>query len=545
MKPEKMDPDISRWVLEFLLRSSVPDSLIQKSLTVLPLSAADSRLKKTLLLRTLQSLLLKASLSETTLQIFELLEDLNRNDSVPVTDSMRRAYCAVAVECTVKYLAASSDDPAGEYFDAVRRIWRGRVAGMGVEGRRSELVSGELSQWGEDIEAALWDPRVCERLASLNSRREALKEVRGFLEEAWEMMGPSFLDSVGALSKGKGLCPEGVCEIALSVEALRKREGELEGSRKEKKESFGGGGGDRSDDSDDDDDDDNNDNDDHDRDGGGGGASDDGACMEGVAVQDENQGKEPLEERVVLPAQRYKVQKGNPQLKRKHSALRTCNRGVKISDPEEVEPANMWSHYKYDPVSTAEVRRVRESLKSSSFELRSLVKDPLPDALHMSEVVRSKLATEDTNFEPLVENQSEDVYVPNPDVCKSIVPFQPKNDTNLGKKSSVRSSNACHPNLMERRSNARTFEWDDSMDNLPQGKQPRRRKRKWTSLEEETLRAGVKMFGEGNWASIRNFYSNIFENRSGVCNLCTKMLYVSFWTHAYNMTYIFLIIFEG
>ncbi|XP_061356953.1 uncharacterized protein LOC133301342 isoform X2 [Gastrolobium bilobum] len=502
-----MDPDISRWVLEFLLRSSVPDSLIHKTLTVLPLSGADNRLKKTLLLRTLQSHLLKASLTETALEIFEVLEDLDRNDAVPVTDAMRQAYCAVAVECTVKYLAASPDESAGEYFGAVRRIWRGRVTEMTAEGRRSGLFSGELTRWRDDIEAALWDHGVSERLASLNSRRDALKKVKVYLNEAWEIMGPSFLDSVATLSKANGLRPEGVCEYALGDESMGKRDGGMEGSAKERRDSVGG---DRSDSD--------NDNDD-----------DDACCMQNVAVTGEVQGKEQLEERVGasvdtnqevggldLPTQGNKgldfptqgnkgIHKCNLQLKRKHSALRACRRGVKISGAEEVEPLKSW-------VPSPEVEKVRESLKSSSLELRALVKDPLPDAMHTSEIVRSKLATKDV---PPIENLRGDIDVPDSDVCKSIVPFQPDN-ANLAKKSSVHCGNVNRPNIMKRTSTARTYEWDDSIDNLPQGRQPRRRKRKWSSLEEETLRAGVKMFGEGNWATIRNFYSNIFENRSGV-----------------------------
>lgn len=119
------------------------------------------------------------------------------------------------------------------------------------------------------------------------------------------------------------------------------------------------------------------------------------------------------------------------------------------------------------------------------------------------------------------------------------------------------------------------LQWDDSIENLPQQSLPRRKKRKWTSLEEETLRAGVRMyvfffktsqtidflvsyhgcklylkwkvnelvasfiyydfmfhslyflcrFGEGNWRTILDFYSTIFEYRNGVCNLCTKDCY--------------------
>lgn len=147
------------------------------------------------------------------------------------------------------------------------------------------------------------------------------------------------------------------------------------------------------------------------------------------------------------------IQKRNPQLKHKHSLLRTCDRGIKISSPEEVEEAKSGS--KQDPVPSAQVRKVRESLKSSSLELRALVKDPLPDALHTSEVVRSKLARRDTNIES--PNQNEDVDVQNPNVCKTIVLFQ-HNDANPGNKSSVHCSNVDQPKLMERNRTACAFE---------------------------------------------------------------------------------------
>ncbi|XP_022632855.1 uncharacterized protein LOC106752502 isoform X2 [Vigna radiata var. radiata] len=388
-----MDTDISRWVTEFLLRSSVPDSLIRKALIVLPLSGADSRFKKTLLLRTLRTLLLKASLSETALQILEHLEEL---DGVSTSVALRRAYLAVAVECTVKYLAAAPDDPEGEFSGAVKRIWRGRVAAL--EARRSGLVSGELVRWRDDVEAALGDSRACERLADFNSRREAMKEVRAYLKEASESMGPSFLESVAAMSKGL---------------------------TKEKDDFVISGDGCDSD---------------HDN-----GNDGDHGCMEDVVMHDENQTKQQLEE--------------------------------KIEANQEVGGRDL--------------------------------------LLQGDKAVRSKLANSDTNIEPPIEKQSPDVDVPDPNVCQSIVLFQ-SNDANLGKESSVHSSDLHQPNLMERNRSAQTFEWDDSIDNSPQARQTRRRKRRWSSLEEETLRAGVKMFGEGNWATIKSFYSNIFDNRSGV-----------------------------
>jgi len=219
---QKMNENISNWIMEFLLRNTtVPDPLIQKTLTLLPLSGADSRLKKTLLLRVLQTHILNASISEASLQILEHLEEIYRDDGVSISNAMRSAYCAVAVECTVKYLINSPEDPSGEYFSAVRRIWRGR--------RGSGLVSDGFVQWGEEIEGALWDVRVAERLVGLNTRRDAVVEVKRFLKEAWGSMGDSFLDLIAMVSNGNGLCPGGVCENA--AEGSRRL---LEGLGKEK-----------------------------------------------------------------------------------------------------------------------------------------------------------------------------------------------------------------------------------------------------------------------------------------------------------------------
>lgn len=114
-----------------------------------------------------------------------------------------------------------------------------------LEERRSELVTGELRRWRDDVEAAMMDSRVCERLAGLNSRREAMSEVREYLKEAWELMGPTFLESVSAATSTKD-------------------KGEF------------GGGSNRSDNGD-----------------GGGDDHHDGACM-----MDVDRGKEQLEERV-------------------------------------------------------------------------------------------------------------------------------------------------------------------------------------------------------------------------------------------------------
>lgn len=149
------------------------------------------------------------------------------------------------------------------------------------------------------------------------------------------------------------------------------------------------------------------------------------------------------------------IQKGKLPLKHMETASSMRQRGVKIIDAEEASPTKMCS--KYDPVSSLEVRKLRESLKSSSLELQAVVEDPLPDSLHKSDIVRSELAMKGISHEPPLENQSRDVDVPEPNACRSIVLYQPI-DAIIKKNSSVNWSNVHRPNLMERNSTAHTYE---------------------------------------------------------------------------------------
>ena len=177
------------------------DHVIKKLLQVLPVSSgADSRFKKTVLLRTIRSEISDASVTETTLETLELIEEMERSEGVEIRDSLKAAYCAVAVECTVKYLAGSPDKH-GKYSEAVRRLWRGRIGNLVKSGMKSELVTPELTQWREDLESALSDDKTAKRLMNLNTRNEALRALRVFLGEAWALMGPSFLESAALLTE--------------------------------------------------------------------------------------------------------------------------------------------------------------------------------------------------------------------------------------------------------------------------------------------------------------------------------------------------------
>jgi hypothetical protein len=113
-----------------------------------------------------------------------------------ITDAARSAYCAIAVECTVKYLSVSSTNP--NYFEAVQKIWLVRVHAMEPSSSRKEslLFSHELKQWKSHFEASLFDLRVRDRLTADDSRRDALQKVEVFFEQACELLDPSFVESL-------------------------------------------------------------------------------------------------------------------------------------------------------------------------------------------------------------------------------------------------------------------------------------------------------------------------------------------------------------
>ncbi|OAY66068.1 Single myb histone 3 [Ananas comosus] len=177
-----IDPDVAAWILDFLLRQTLDDSLLLSSLPR-PSSAA----------------------------------------------ALRAAYAAVAADLTVKPLRPSSrgggDDGGGgggegggegEFYDAVNRIWNCRVADLeaaaeGVEGAEAAagLVSPELRATRREMEEAVVDATVRAGLVARYTEERALQAVRVYLEEAWKELGPSFLELAAealiGMAKGKGL----------------------------------------------------------------------------------------------------------------------------------------------------------------------------------------------------------------------------------------------------------------------------------------------------------------------------------------------------
>uniref|UniRef100_A0ACD5ZVJ8 Uncharacterized protein n=1 Tax=Avena sativa TaxID=4498 RepID=A0ACD5ZVJ8_AVESA len=183
---------------------------------------------------------------------------------------------------------------------------------------------------------------------------------------------------------------------------------------------------------------------------------------------------------------------------------------------EEPEPA---SHV--DLISTPEVNKVIDALKSSCADLHSVVDDPLPAAKATADEVLAAMMDKAINITGEEGNN------------------QTANCSVVGRNAESLSK-AAPSSLMDWNPTARSFQWEDSLDSegsrsqshrpclpsprripvspleLADTKAKRRRARKWSSLEEETLKQGVEQFGSGNWKDILLHNTDVFIGRTQV-----------------------------
>lgn len=191
-----IDTKISHWIIEFILRQPLDDGILNALIHVLPLPNDSSNLKKALLIRKIESEISNGSVTEKILEFLELIEELNHQDGIEASEVMKAAYCAVAVECTVKFLnSEGAGGDKGKYFEAVRRIWKRRINLM-EKMENVGFVSEELWNWRDEIEAALWDDRCSESLIKRSKGIVAVEAVKVFVREAKERIGSPFLDVV-------------------------------------------------------------------------------------------------------------------------------------------------------------------------------------------------------------------------------------------------------------------------------------------------------------------------------------------------------------
>ncbi|KAG4177916.1 hypothetical protein ERO13_A10G008200v2 [Gossypium hirsutum] len=138
------------------------------------------------ILRSIEQRTGNSTVPDAVLDSLILIENLDRRRGFLPSESMKAAFCAVAVHCTVSCLPVSWDN----YFDAFHRIWGLRIKSLEESGK-SDLISSELVQWGTVIEAGLWDLETSQRLSSVNTRGKALLRIKGYLEEAFRSMNPA------------------------------------------------------------------------------------------------------------------------------------------------------------------------------------------------------------------------------------------------------------------------------------------------------------------------------------------------------------------
>lgn len=185
----EMDADIARWILDFFVRQPIDDSTLTSLLSTLPVSDTDFKLKKLLLLRNIESQISTPTLD--LLCLLEQIEELDHRENVNTAESIKRAYCAVAVHSTLKFLEI---DELEGFQKAVEDIWIFRVGGM-IKYGDVGLLSGDLVTWKEDIVTALRDCNVRKDLLDKWKCGVGVVEaVRGFVQEVKLVIGPSFLE---------------------------------------------------------------------------------------------------------------------------------------------------------------------------------------------------------------------------------------------------------------------------------------------------------------------------------------------------------------
>ncbi|KAL8033960.1 hypothetical protein ABFS82_13G191200 [Erythranthe guttata] len=484
-----IDEDSANWILEFYLRQPLEERTLTSLIGALPLSNTNTRLKKLILLKTLEYQVACFSISESTLVLLEQLEEIEfRQGNVKVSDEMKHAYCAVAVECTIK----GTNSNIFRFYDNARRLWRKRIGSMQKLVGNGALCSEELSLWKEYIEAAVWDESLFESIVKKGEGLNALDAVSVFLRGEWDRMGPPFLEFAAAKLQDD----EHLMEIL------------------------------------------------------GVGSSDVDTVKEAPSHHLEDVGNVGYEKKNNI---RMKLRPRPLSVRRYRGKAKLVDPG-----PDDVNAMELSCERRSKSPMSEEVRNVREALDRSSLDLRAVVKDPLPDALriaaeamagtsarnmaagdknmHQDTLKRKAEAMAGTSARNMAageKNKNQDPVKEN-HVESNRVDVDGDGDVQVS--TGINVGNVRRPSLMERNKSARTYEWSESIDepeddqaarlpspmaeiiaalNRPGNENGKRRKRlRWTPLEEHTLMAAVREIGEGHWKAMHTKYSDVFKHRT-------------------------------
>ncbi|CAN0901716.1 hypothetical protein LINGRAHAP2_LOCUS21571 [Linum grandiflorum] len=502
------DKDISRWVSEFLIRQPIPGFLVESVISSLDALVVDTdwRLKKKGTLRLIhQEISKKGSLSEKMLEWLETVEKCDRENGIAITETMKAAYAALALECTL----------GGFCFEVLERIWRGRVRNL-EKLQESELVTDELRKCWDDMEAAVWDLDLRYRLLESAKRKDALGLVMAYLEEA--MMGndePSFLEL--AARREKGL-----------EENAKHRHEEKDGSASQADimQDLGAEGG----------------------------------MNNGLEqVPDDDRQPVTVSSPIAETKKGYRRVKCVPSRKRPTRKYRSIgnipsSKYDTLSTPEvkQVKDALQSSSIELqavvkDPLPDALHRSEPfiAELQQDVCNKEALVKNHNGENMGASgpsaDVIMSELNSRGLNPDVHAE-KSNGIDEDGPAPSNILDPGRMRTDESNKAIHSSECLNVSKPSLMARNSSACTHEWYDSMGSSSEGtsdgtrrneikrpktelvppstkddgtcNSPRRKKRKWSAEEEDALREGVNEFGKGHWKYILNSRRDIFVGRS-------------------------------
>ncbi|GMI93254.1 hypothetical protein HRI_002994700 [Hibiscus trionum] len=521
-------------------------------------------------LRSIGNRTANCSVPDGILESLIIIDELDRQRGVPPSDAMREAFCAVAVHRTLWWLPVSWDD----YCNAVQRIWGKRIAELELSGA-SGLLSTGLSKWRKEIEAALWDPETAKRLLLTNTLDEALRLIRVYLKEASRSMNHAFRHLPGhptaddvarvpasAPTEGNEILRENSHTKNKLQTSCRQPKGVVIAGLEENRPSCTKNGSQSS------------------SEFNGlqqvplkamtGALVDDVTDLlsealnaaemvasgmetkishaEGIVKDSDNDMGDPTN---CCTDKGKRISMVNSQTRcDPSSSSRHYEQPSVIADREEDRP----SYRKYVSLSSPEIDKVRDTLKSSVVDLAANVDDPLPKALEIAERIVSYVAAAkkmhsegDGNVEQGAPDETirkdhdrMDGNVPAPSADHSAEASQDKK----GNGAFIRPKKVRRTGLMERNDTARTYEWEDSIDDsseeetdsssnrctLPSPKtkhvsplnidEPkrwgrRRRVNRWTDEEEKALTEGVQKYGN-QWARILETYEEIFRDRKSV-----------------------------
>ncbi|KAH0453724.1 hypothetical protein IEQ34_018048 [Dendrobium chrysotoxum] len=510
------------WILEFILRQPIPDFLAHEIFLSLHFSSSylHPRLRKTLLLRRISSDLRRRSLSESTLHSLELIVDLDRHSG-----SLPSHRLKAAVECT----AAAFLRSGREFVDFVERIWMAEAA----EG----LVSEQLIEWGKRMERCLSSGEGGEEILKRDAEG-AMSSVRDYLEEALQEMGPSFLEIAAAEFVGKRLDLNAVAEKVGKVftemngcfEELDENDEELEtdgglismGIMEE------GGVVERT-----------------------GGMTDTSRRDLGVGgIREESDG---LGKASAMQGADFNGVVGSG-FDSVEMEVEDNERGVNVGGH------NMPDHSGCNilQVAPGEVSKVKDALKKSCFDLKRMVEDPLPEAQAVSAAVLDSISRgHDNKAEKQISVENPVLPVSHVEPVAGDPPgmgcstddlekekwnlsvFKQMEGNHIDAGPSKRREVAANHGLSERNPTAHISESSEdslessvpteklqspnptssgnSLTRFGKGKLIKRRAvKRWTQLEEHTLREAVAKYGKGNWKLILNRHPEIFGERTEV-----------------------------